>query len=374
MEDIARNILQKMPDWWMGALLPLKLMPKGLFLYLLNPDNPVSHSLRNTAYKEYVQKYPDQYQGRWLYLQFLWRSRMIDEAENLLGQLKKQFGARPELYKLEVRMLMRKEGISMQEALRAVYYSTPYQKYLDLVENSKELRAPLRCDSIIIVTHGRTGSTLLQGILNSIPGVEIKGENYNALYHLFNFYRAYQRTGKNHPWAVLPKHPFYHQATGEKELALLDRCRDMVLDYFDIKENPKVFGFKEIRYFNIIKDTPAYLNFLQRILPNPLFVFLERDLEEVVQSAWWKDHRPEQIKSKFRQLYRSFDQFKTKHPQKSYTLSYQDLIQKTARLQGLFDCIGAPYDPDLIDFVLSVPHSYAPKKKNKAHHFGDFPI
>jgi hypothetical protein len=176
MEKLARKFLEILPNWWIATLLRLKLVPNGLFLYLLNPDNPVSHSLRNTAYEDYVQKYPDQYQGRWLYLQFLWRNRLIDEAEPLLEQLKKHFGARPDLYKLEVRILMRKEGISMQKALKPVFYSTPYQKYLDLVENSKELKVPLRYDSIIIVTHGRTGSTLLQGILNSIHGVEIKGE------------------------------------------------------------------------------------------------------------------------------------------------------------------------------------------------------
>ena len=37
----------------------------------------------------------------------------------------------------------------------------------------------------LIVTHGRTGSTLLQGILNAIDGWHIKGENHNFAYGLY---------------------------------------------------------------------------------------------------------------------------------------------------------------------------------------------
>ncbi|MDM4723512.1 hypothetical protein QTQ03_29485 [Micromonospora sp. WMMA1363] len=38
---------------------------------------------------------------------------------------------------------------------------------------------------VFIVTYARSGSTLLAGILNSLPGYRICGENYNALYRLY---------------------------------------------------------------------------------------------------------------------------------------------------------------------------------------------
>jgi hypothetical protein len=37
---------------------------------------------------------------------------------------------------------------------------------------------------VFIVTYGRSGSTLLQGVLNSIPGYLVRGENRQALRHL----------------------------------------------------------------------------------------------------------------------------------------------------------------------------------------------
>lgn len=374
MEILGRKILKRIPNSIFAVLISFGLVPFGLFLYLLNSVNPVSNSIRRVAFKGYSQKFPDRFHGFWLYLQFLWQTKDLAAVESLLEDIKTKFEPRPELYKFEVKKRMKLEGVSKHEALKSVFFSTPFEKYLDLVENSSDLQQPLKYDSIIIVTHGRTGSTLLQGILNSINGVEISGENYNALYHLFNFYRALKRTGKNHEWAVLPKHPFFHKEKNIKEQSILANCREMVLDFFDVKKKSKVFGFKEIRYFNIIKDTPPYLNFLQGILPNPLFVFLERDMEEVLQSAWWKDHHPDEIKSKFRQLYQSFNQFKVKNSKNSFTISYSDITQKSDCLVQLFDKIGAPYDPNLVDFILSVPHSYAPKEKNKVHHFKDFPI
>ncbi len=46
--------------------------------------------------------------------------------------------------------------------------------------------APEGLGYLFIVTYGRSGSTLLQGILNSIPGYLIRGENRAALFHLYS--------------------------------------------------------------------------------------------------------------------------------------------------------------------------------------------
>lgn len=46
-----------------------------------------------------------------------------------------------------------------------------------------------RFGSVLIITYGRSGSTLLQGILNSIPGYLIRGENENLMAHFYNAYK-----------------------------------------------------------------------------------------------------------------------------------------------------------------------------------------
>src|SRR5690606_25612278 len=61
----------------------------------------------------------------------------------------------------------------------------------------------------LVFTYGRSGSTLLMGLLNSIPGYCIRGENNNALHSLFGFNlriaEARRSSLKNserpgHPW------------------------------------------------------------------------------------------------------------------------------------------------------------------------------
>ena len=39
-------------------------------------------------------------------------------------------------------------------------------------------------DHVFVMTYGRSGSTLLMGILNSIPGWLLRGENRHAMRHL----------------------------------------------------------------------------------------------------------------------------------------------------------------------------------------------
>ena len=49
---------------------------------------------------------------------------------------------------------------------------------------------------IFIVTYAKSGSTLLQSLINAAPGVDIKGENTNALYHLYKSYASLALTAE----------------------------------------------------------------------------------------------------------------------------------------------------------------------------------
>jgi hypothetical protein len=64
----------------------------------------------------------------------------------------------------------------------------PRHKCLYMNFESKEDEPSFRLS--FVVTYGRSGSTLLQGLLNSIPRYCIRGENYNAMFYMF---RAYQQ-------------------------------------------------------------------------------------------------------------------------------------------------------------------------------------
>ncbi len=64
---------------------------------------------------------------------------------------------------------------------------------------------------VFVVTYGRSGSTLLTGILNSIPGFLIRGENRDAVHHLFLFHQTLATEKARGPQDKVRQrtHPFF---------------------------------------------------------------------------------------------------------------------------------------------------------------------
>ena len=64
---------------------------------------------------------------------------------------------------------------------------------------------------LFVVTYGRSGSTLLMGLLNSVPGYLVRGENWDALHHLFRFHRTLAEGSQRWDPARLRQrtHPFF---------------------------------------------------------------------------------------------------------------------------------------------------------------------
>lgn len=226
--------------------------------------------------------------------------------------------------------------------------------------------------SVLIITYGRSGSTLLQGLLNSIEGCIVRGENYNMFYGLFLAYRALQDTkmqpSNKREYSLSVTHPWFGAAWLDEQRFLQD-ARELVFHQL-MPENagtfPQCIGFKEIRYLSFNNnELSAYLNFLSKLFPNPAFIFLTRDHGQVLQSAWWKNE--EEVKAK-----RSLEQFEAtistyvKGKNFVFSLDYQDMTNRTPRLKQLFDFLGAPYIEEKIDQVLATKHSYVPPDSAKS--------
>ena len=84
----------------------------------------------------------------------------------------------------------------------------------------------LNFESVLIVTYGRSGSTLLQGILNNIDGVLVRGENNNFIYGLYEAYKKLIDT-RNYEDITQPNNSWYGAGEINLELFLHD-CQNMV--------------------------------------------------------------------------------------------------------------------------------------------------
>jgi len=214
---------------------------------------------------------------------------------------------------------------------------------------------PRHLDYLFVVTYGRSGSTLLMGVLNAIPGYLVRGENWDALHHLFRFHKTLEQGSTRWDPARLRQrtHPFY--GAGDcPERRSLQRIRELVLDtVLRPREDTRVTGFKEIRWYQ--DDLEDYVQWLRRVFPGARFVVNTRDHEEVLRSGWWAK-RPEnaealpRVEARILELAGSLGDA-------AYRIHYNDYVADPTVLRGLFEWLDEPFDEDAVRAVLATPHS-----------------
>lgn len=228
----------------------------------------------------------------------------------------------------------------------------------------------MKFSSVLVVTYGRSGSTLLQGILNSIDGCVVRGENYNLCYGLFSAYKSLMRTKNEYgldPGAKTPISPWFGAWLFDEQRFVEDARQLLFRQLLGGEPMPRCIGFKEIRYADInhkgeIGDTElqAYLDFLGLLFPNPAFVFLTRAHAQVMKSAWWQYKEGRQVESqlsKFEACNRRYCTGKGN----VFTIDFNDIVSCGPRLHELFVFLGAEYDSAVLESVLSTEHSYPAK-------------
>ncbi|MEV4436260.1 sulfotransferase [Streptomyces sp. NPDC049555] len=226
-------------------------------------------------------------------------------------------------------------------------------------------------ESLLIVTYGRSGSTLLQGLLNGIEGCEVRGENYNFCYGLFQSYKCLVGTVRRASPRV--EAPWFGTHWSE-EVFLRDvrgLVRRQLIGARDAGWPARCYGFKEIRYTDLgEEDLVEYLDFLVRVFPRLALVFNTRDLNDVVRSDWWQQD-PAGSRAALARTDAAFRRYAADHVD-CFVIDYSDVIGRTQRLRELFSFLGAPYDDAAVEKTLAVRHSY-PSKRYTAVPYGQWP-
>jgi hypothetical protein len=210
---------------------------------------------------------------------------------------------------------------------------------------------------LFIMTYGRSGSTLVQGILNSIPGYLIRGENRDALHHLFAYHQTLVKEAARvtrEDGSRLPvTHPFYGMDDFSAE-ASLDRIRRLATDTV-LRPEPgtRVTGFKEIRWYQ--KDLPEYVDFLRAVFPGARFIVNTRDHEAVLASKFWRnkprDGRLERNEESILEVAGGLGD-------DAFRVHFDDYVADPGSLAGLFEWLGEPFDEAAVRDVMTVKHSY----------------
>lgn len=227
--------------------------------------------------------------------------------------------------------------------------------------------------TLFVITYGRSGSTLVQNLVNALPGHLLRGENEHLIAPLVRAWHVLRHS--EHPVTLRqmspgrPSEP--HQPWFGFEAVDPDAFGQGLADVFTrtvLRPAPGIHtaGFKEIRWHREPDLFLPTLDFLQRYFPRAIFVFNTRDLDQVVRSGWWRTLPRQEVLAELTAAEALFAQGRAAWPERSITLHYNDYIRDPAAWGPLFDALDLPFDPALVEQVLAQKLTHLKWKTPKA--------
>lgn len=212
---------------------------------------------------------------------------------------------------------------------------------------------------LFIVTYGRSGSTVLQRMLQTLPDSHIVGENaaaFEGVYHTMLRLRwAKQKMGRSKRPA---SHPWYGVNAMDLPGFGAAAAAGFVQHVLGAPASARYVGFKEIRYFRLRNRFDDYLDFMWSVFPGATFVFLTRPWEDCAQSSWYASWPRERVKSRITGMDARFRAYEQAHPERCFSLTYDEMCADPLALEPLFDRLDAGIDPRAIEAILAerLPH------------------
>jgi hypothetical protein len=148
---------------------------------------------------------------------------------------------------------------------------------------------------VLICATGRSGSTTMQRIINTIPNSNICGENFGAINSLLEFYRRLKDTTfKNVPGHltsftyeyIIKKNvkPSWYNSYNYNNMVQMIKI--MIINMFKNSDSTNIWGFKEIRYdsgnINYIKD------FKELFPQTKVIIQIRENIGAQSKSGWFK--------------------------------------------------------------------------------------
>lgn len=253
------------------------------------------------------------------------------------------------------RLIQQRDDLQQRVAQLRVQRDALKTRNMSLPATKRGLRHDDRSDLryLFIVTYGRSGSTLLQGILSSIPGYLIRGENGGVAYHLYQFHAIAEHSRISHPGWRSSRSAWFGIGGYPTRLALKELRGLMLATLIRPEKDSRVVGFKEIRWRQ--SDLDEYVGFLRAVFPGARFVINTRNLDDVVVSQWWakkSDSREVLAEAEERML-----ALKTSLGDDAYHIHHDDYVHDVRKLRGLFDWLGEEFDESRVKEVMNKKHS-----------------
>ena len=212
---------------------------------------------------------------------------------------------------------------------------------------------------VLICATGRSGSTTMQRIINTIPNSNICGENFAAINSLLEFYRRLKKTTIDYvPGHITPFNydylikknikPSWYNSYNLNQMVYLIKM--IIISMFKKSQITNVWGFKEIRYDSGNID---YLKDFKELFPQTkVIIQIRENVEAQSKSSWLKeDKNALQFLSKTN---KEFIKFSLENKDWCYLTSFERMFDKN-NLRNIFSFINCSklYDENKITEILN---------------------
>jgi len=151
---------------------------------------------------------------------------------------------------------------------------------------------------VLICATGRSGSTTMQRIINTIPNANICGENFGAINSLLEFYRRIKYSSTNY----VPGHfnPANYEKIIEKNVKpswynsynytqMVNLIKMTIINMFKKNDENNIWGFKEIRYDS---GNINYVSDFKELFPQTkVIIQIRENIHAQSNSGWHKNDK-----------------------------------------------------------------------------------
>ena len=205
-------------------------------------------------------------------------------------------------------------------------------------------------DFLVVLGSGRSGTTIIQHLLNSIPGFDLRGENGGSFWPLIDAialvhdFRAgdarWASDASTDPWSG-----FQNIDIEKFEAGLMETFVEEVLRP---EASARVIGFKEIRF--PVRGLGRSIQHIQRLIPRTRFVLAFRDPASIARSGWWpKDPRAERTIGRQQQALRGVSK---SLGDQAFSIEYETFHSQEASRRDFFRWLGEDYDVNAVNTLL----------------------
>lgn len=198
---------------------------------------------------------------------------------------------------------------------------------------------------VLICATGRSGSTTMQRIINTIPNSNICGENFGAINSLLEFYRRIKKSTKEN----IPGH--FHPANYADILAqdikpswynsykypqIVQLIQMTIVNMFKNNSKTNVWGFKEIRYD---AGNIQYINDFKELFPQTkVIVQIRENIQQQSKSGWF--NKDKTAVAFLQKTSKELIDFANKNKEWCYLTSFERMFDKEniKKMFNFIDC------------------------------------